>query len=74
MSKKEDGQNISPFAQYKKERQRKKKIADVFSVVIIFFSFLCSIVYVVEEYGKDIAFWYFFLWIWAMEHAISSND
>lgn len=79
MSKKEADPKLDPFAQHKKEMQRKKKIKDVFATIIIGFSFLCSVVYVIEEYlleadAPSLMVVYCLLWLWAIDHVTSSNN
>lgn len=79
MSKKEADPKFDPFAQHKKEMQRKKKIKNVFAGIIIGFSFLCSSAYVIEEYlieadAIQLIVVYLFLWAWAINHATSSNN
>lgn len=73
MSKKEDEQNISPFARYKKERRIKKKIANVCSAIVLVASFLFGLAFVVEHAGKGNALLYIFLLIWAMAQALSND-
>ena len=62
----------------KKDRERSRKIKDVLCGVVAFFvlfgSFANTLGEIVVQHGKGIAFWYFFLWIWAFFYALSSSD
>ena len=56
----------------KKDMELSRKIKSVLSVVILFVSMLCGLVYVIEQHGKGTAVLYIFLWVWAISYALSS--
>ena len=64
--------------QAKRERERSRKIKRVLcivvSIVTMFFSGLCTLVYLVEEYGEGIAFWYVLLSLFSFSYITSASS
>lgn len=56
----------------KKDRELSRKRKSGLSVVILFISMLCGLVYVIEQYGKGVALLYIFLWLWAISYVLSN--
>ena len=62
---------------WKKEWQAKNKIADNLrcfaAIVIVFGSMLCTLCYVILEYGTPFGLLFFLLWIWAFYYCIEGD-
>lgn len=62
------------FSHHINKEKRNRKISEnikaILAVIILFHSMSCGLAYILEQYGKSGAFWYFFLWFWAFDYAL----
>lgn len=62
----------SIYSKEEEDRATSRNIKSIFSVVILFVSMLCGLAYIIEHYGKGVAVWYVFLWVWAISYALQN--
>lgn len=54
-------------------RKTKETFCSVLSILVLFGSMLCTLVYVLSRYGKSEAFWFIPLYIWAFYYVLKKH-
>ena len=67
------GSNIEEKQDTKRSQKIKHMLCSIVAVLVLLSSMLCTLGQVVVHHGKGVAFFYFFLWFWAIFYDIKTK-